>query len=187
MIPLALLLPGSAIFGALGRRWSGGLLSAWLSFDIGTQPARLIWGATAGLTAWAAGAVRWHAAVLAVCIASGGILFGFWGSLGMGRRVTPVGYRWAGWPMFARDFALMEVHGLGGMALAALGAWWGGYAWGWLPAAGALCAPCYALAWAAPLDAPWLGCFGERDRPPTAELLWGACVGLACALVVVGR
>ncbi|MDE2473153.1 MAG: hypothetical protein KGL35_31710, partial [Bradyrhizobium sp.] len=150
------LLPVAAVVGALGRRLSGGLVGQWFPVPVGTQGGRAIWGASAGLTAWAAGAVWWQALGVAVCIATGGMLAGFWGSMAMGRVPGLRGYVWAGWPRYWRDFAFMSLHGMGGVAAMATGAAIIGHPWGWAVAAGALCAPCYALAWLWPLQAPWL-------------------------------
>jgi hypothetical protein len=43
-VVFALLILGSAIFGGIARRWSGGLLSVWLGIDLGNIPVRLLWG-----------------------------------------------------------------------------------------------------------------------------------------------
>jgi hypothetical protein len=101
----------------------------------------------------------------------------------MGRGPKGVGFFW---PQFAKDFALMSVHGFVGTAPGAAIAMYAGHvSWWTLLAAGLMAAPCYALAWLFPWDIPMLGCYADStkyDPPPTAELLWGAYVGGATVL-----
>lgn len=158
--------------GAFGRRWSGGLLSDWLHFDIGTQGGRAVWGACLACVAALAGAPWWLALALGAGFPIGSAIRG--NSPGMG--VT--GLADVGW---------LTLHGAAVVALpaavafAAIGsplAVWP------LLLAGALCAPCYIVTHQWPLTAPWLGCdaAGPRDkRTATAEMLWGAVLALGVA------
>ena len=194
LIPFALGIVLATLAGALGRRVAGGLLSYWLRIDVGTQSQRLLWAATAGGTAWAAGGAWWLALAVGAGIWAGSCVFGFGlpghpstGML-MGRRPgsrppQPSGHWW-------RDAGGSLWHGLGGVPLPVLALAWGGAAWWWVLAAGALCPACYEVAWRWPLHCPALGCFNDPrpgmvpDPPPTAELLWGAVVGAAVFLAV---
>lgn len=181
MTNLIWLIPMSIILGAISRRWAGGLLSKWIGIDITTQPVRLLWGAVIALIAYTSGAVWWHALCLIPAIWFGSVVFGFWGSLNIWRDKAR---------SFPLDFLLITLHGVGGMALATLGAWYFDYSWYWFLGAGLMCAPVYTLFAMYPLQIPILGCYNndpvyQTDSPPSSELLWGALVGLATMLTVI--
>lgn len=178
MIALLASCVAGLLLGALGRRIAGGLGSQWAGVDLGTQLQRLAWGVVLAGVAAVAGATWWQAAALIPAIWLGSVAFGFWGSMTAGHQVGRSA---------AIDWLLLTAHGAGGMLFAAAGAWWVGLHWLPLSIAGLACAPCYALAWWRPWQIPWLGCYRadpvyQTDPPPTAELLWGACVGVAVAL-----
>jgi len=189
------IVPIAAIAGAFGRRIAGGVLSQWCGFDVGTQAQRAIWGLLLGLVALAATGppwVSWHAGLVVMGVAAGiwagscAVGFGLPGCADTGLQVGRVpgrdGVTWSAWRY---DQAALLWHGCGGMLLPAVLAWWMGLTWWWLAIAAALCGPCYELAYDAPLESPWLGCL-RSDPPPTAELLWGALVGVAIALSYSG-
>jgi hypothetical protein len=189
------IIPVAAVAGAFGRRIAGGVLSQWCGVDQGTQVQRVIWGLLMGLVALAARGppgTDWHAWLVLP-----GVAFGIWAGscvfafrlpwcadtgLQVGRVPGRAGVTWSAWWY---DQAALLWHGCGGVLLPALLAWWLGLTWWWLAIAGALCGPCYELAYDAPMEIPWLGCL-HVDPPPTAELLWGALVGVAMALSYSG-
>lgn len=164
MIPLILI---AAITSALGRRMAGGLLSQWVGLDLGDASVRLLWGVILSANACAAG-LAWPHALAVVPLVWAGSTVGYWDAM---------------LPRSWRDAAVLTLHGLGGTAALAAGAYALGLAWWWPLMAGLLCAPCYAMAMVLPMQAPWLGCY-RVDPPPTAELAWGACVGVSVVLTL---
>ena len=162
------LVVASAIASGLGRRMVGGVLSHWIGFDLGDAPVRILWGVILGLVAFASG-LWWPYAIAVVPLVWAGASIGYWHSM---------------LPNSFRDWVMLTVHGVGGTVLLAGGAYALGLSW-WYPLiAGLMCAPCYAFAKAFPWEIHWLECF-KHDPPPTAELIWGACVGAGVALAFV--
>lgn len=161
----------AAILSAFGRRMVGGLLSQWCKTDLGNLPPRIIWGVIIGNIAWYSGATWWQQ-LACIPLVVAGCSVGFWGSMSAGNQPGRT---------ILMDWLLLTVHGVGATILLAIAAYYVGLVWWPMVIAGLACAPCYAFAWIYPLQAPWLGCY-KVDPPPTAELLWGACVGVAAAL-----
>ena len=162
-----ILIAFAAIASGLGRRMVGGVLSQWLNTDLGDIPVRMLWGAILAAVACASGLWWPYALAVVPCVWIG----------------ATVGYWDAMLPRTWRDAVMLTLHGVGGVVALAAGAYALGLAWWWPLAAGLLCAPCYALALACPVEAPWIGCY-RHDPPPTAEVLWGACVGVGVVLAV---
>lgn len=193
IIFIALLL--SAIVGAFGRRFDGGLLSQWLGFSIGTQGGRAVWGIMTAIIALFTNLVfhgTWiwlPSLLIGVGIVLGSILFGYYDALNSG---LSVGGRSGPFILseFIHDNLLMTLHGIGGTLFPALVVWWFGYNFWWLVIAGLLCSPLYVLAFWKPWNVKWLGCINDPtiianngiDAPPTGELYWGAAVGIATCL-----
>jgi hypothetical protein len=185
----------------LGRRVAGGVLGEWFGVDIGAIAARAFFGMTCASAAIAAsvvrwqglalipGAVWWHALALIPCILLG-CSVGNYGSISMGRRRVPGTYELAfTWRNYARDFAMITVHGLGNLSLAIAGAWWLGYYWPALIAGALAIGPAYSVAWLHPVPVVGLGRnvtpFLHPDPPETAEFLWGSAVGVGVLAAVV--
>lgn len=191
-----LLVFGAAILGAFGRRLAGGLGSQWLGKDLGTQPQRLIWGISTGLTVLACGQ-PWYVALAAlVSVVVSSAIFGYaapWvkspTTMSMGHAPgDPNGP--VSMPQFWRDFGWMTYHGVGGVLFLTIGSWYLGLFWPAILAAGVLCAPCYTLAYVVKPNIPWLGMLnapekGLVDAPPAGEFLWGALVGVGVALSIL--
>jgi hypothetical protein len=177
MIPSYILFPLAIVAGGLGRRIVGGLGSQWLGVDLGDTPVRAFWAALLAGVSVLAGAPLLFACAVLIGIFAGSTV-GMWGGFSIGHspgRNT------------GTDILLMTAHGLAGTIVVACAAYWFGLSWWPLVAAGALCAPCYALAWWQPVEIPLLGCYrgdtiAGSDPPPEAELTWGALVGVAIAL-----
>lgn len=162
----------AAVAGALGRRFAGGLMSQWLRLDLGDAPVRVLWGAMLAGVAVAAGLPWQYAAAIVPCVFLGSTV-GYYGAMSAGNQPGR---------SVALDWLLLTLHGLAGTALLSIAAWYQGLLWWPLLAAGAACAPCYAAAWRCPIEFPALGCL-RVDPPPTAELMWGATVGIAVASI----
>lgn len=172
------LLPLAALLGAFGRRIAGGILNQWTGHPdsaplMGDIPARLIFGSCIAAGAAMGGAIWWHALALIPAVWAGTTVGNF-GSISQGRGGG------SPWSQALGELA----HGLAGVALPALGAWWLGYPHWWvLPIGGALIAPSYWLGWTVS------GLYGRPDFPvglrggsEIGEALWGACFGCAALL-----
>ena len=176
--PHLLSIPLGALLGALARRSVGGWLSATIGYDITDPFIRLLWGVLMGAVALAAGAVWWQAAAVVPLLWVGsttGMFNGFTMGRAPGRNV---------W----KDAACMLLYSTGCVSLLCAAAVLAGYGWSSLCLLGAavLCPVVYELAWLIPLNIPALGCL-PQDPPPTAELAWGAVVGVAVAGTVLLR
>lgn len=174
--PHLLALPLGALLGAFARRSVGGWLSATIGYDITDPFIRLLWGVLMGAVAFAAGAVWWQAAAVVPLLWAGsttGMFSGFTMGRATGRSV---------W----KDAGCMLLYGSGCISLLFAAAVLAGYGWSSLILldAALLCPVIYELAWLFPLNIPALGCL-KQDPPPTAELVWGAFVGIAVAGVVL--
>lgn len=164
----------AALASALGRRMAGGLLSHWVGVDLGDLPVRILWGVILAVCAYIVG-LQWQYALALIPLVWVDTTVGYFGSMSAGNQQGR---------SHAVDYALLTLHGLSGVLSPAIGAFLLHLNPVWLIASGLLCAPCYALAWVWPWEIPILGCL-QRDPPPTAELLWGACVGAGVVLTII--
>lgn len=198
---MVLLMIGAAMAGALGRRIAGGLGTQWTGIQ-GTQWQRVVWGLIMAGIAAAAG-LWWPYALgygATIWVGSSAVGYAFpgegssgAGGLNMGRVPAIVN----GAPSMAvastgrwlHDAVRVLYHGLGGMLLGTLGAWWLGHHWWWLAAAGAACPVAYEVGWRVTLPAGWLGCPVTPNWPgtgaPLGELIWGAALGVATVATVI--
>jgi predicted membrane channel-forming protein YqfA (hemolysin III family) len=176
---ITIIIIASAVMGGMGRRFAGGLLGQWIGPVVTTQVARLSWGLLCALCALLAGAPSLHALAIIPCIWLGSI-FGYFGSMTAGHQPGKTALI---------DGLLLLAHGIAGVLPLAIGAKLLGYPVSGLLFAGVLCPAAYFLAWAFPLQVPVLGCYCndpkfQTDPPPTAELIWGAAIGVAIAATV---
>lgn len=177
-LPLWLLLPLAAVFGALGRRIAGGVLNQWFRPPgqrvFGDLPARAIYGAALGAAAFGAGAPAWWVAVIAAAIVAGCAVPVWAIDLGPGHPGTS--------PLWLRIIG-STAHGLLSIAPATVLAAMAGAHWLWLLGGSLSIAPLY-----------WLGSIlarpffpnGLRAGSEDGEALWGAVLAVTFILTVHG-
>ncbi|HEV7216849.1 MAG TPA: hypothetical protein VGP33_17215 [Chloroflexota bacterium] len=184
IIPLFLL-------GGLGRRVAGGVLGQWFNYDSGALISRGFYGLTVALAALLGGAIWWHSllvipAIYVGCTWPNNMTFPAWtgiapvGGIGLGRQAGG---------SFWRDAAGLEVHGVIGTALVALGAFFAGYvAWWLMVIAGLLIVPLYLAGWqitGRPVNLRYP--LGMQVGSEWGEALWGGAVAaLAFTTAMVG-
>jgi hypothetical protein len=177
-MPLYLIVAASlaGLLGALGRRVAGGAFQQWSGVDVGDTPARVFFGWTMAVAAWLADPlVWWHPLVLIPLVWIGTTVPNF-SSIGMG--VAPPRTYW-------QDFWGLSLHGLLGIAPAALALWWSGYGWCWMVGAGCLIAPLYTIGWRisglrGKLSFP----VGLQGGTELGEAFWGCATGVAVFLAI---
>lgn len=172
LLPLAVALP------AIGRRIAGGGLNEVFRPAgprvMGDTPARLIFGLTCAAAAWLVGVALIPALCLIVAIWLGSTVGNF-GAIALGRGGTS----------WLDDAPLLALHGLAGVALAAIDVGLAGLAWWWVIVSGVMIVPAYEIGWrlAGAHDADALR--GLDSGPDVGELLWGATIGLGLWLACV--
>lgn len=175
----------SFILGGLGRRACGGVLNEWAKAlgwipengrVTGDYPTRALFGLTVAAGAWLGAALWWHGLALIGAIFLG-CAVPLFGGLGLGR----------GSDSYWESFGALTLHGVGGTALAAIGAGLLGYPqWGLFFLAGLLCAPAYEIGYRVySVGQSWLP-VGFRGGPQVGEFVWGGWVALAALFCALG-
>lgn len=175
-----LAIPLGLILGAFARRSVGGWLSKTIHYDITDPFIRLMWACLMALVAFSAGLIWWQSLAIIPIFWVGsttGMFSGFTMGRKNGRNI------WL-------DTGCMLVYGSGCLIPLAVAAFFVGLTPLFLISAAVLCPVIYELAWLFPLEIPALGCYHNdpvylTDPPPTAELFWGAIVGMAVAATVL--
>lgn len=168
----------AAFLGALGRRVAGGTLNQWFRPNggrvFGDTPARILFGVAVAILPVLH---NWRVALLYIPGIWAGTTVGLFDSIGQGRGSDP----------YWRSFLGLTLHGIAGVALPALAAWWFGHTWWWLIPSALSISPLYTVGWAITGKDGTLPSLpnGLRGATEIGEALWGAAVGLGCFLAVV--